>query len=97
MRPKRPTHTDCRIEVNAIASCRRRDYRISRKGVFVNPLGVTFQPSVPLRPEYQLAFEAKKQEWQSQLARLDFASPQQTIVMNLTAPFDDAATKEKLR
>jgi len=85
------------VGATGLATGPHLDYRITRKGVFVNPLGVKFQPSVPLRPEYQLAFEAKKQEWQSQLARLDFASPQQTIVMNLTAPFDDAATKEKLR
>lgn len=73
------------VGATGLATGPHLDYRITRKGVFINPLGVKFQPSVPLKPEYRLAFEAKKQEWQGQLARLDFASPEQTVVMNATA------------
>jgi murein DD-endopeptidase MepM/ murein hydrolase activator NlpD len=73
------------VGATGLATGPHLDYRITRKGVFINPLGVKFQPSVPLKPEYRLAFEGKKQEWQNQLARLDFATPEQTVVMNTTA------------
>jgi murein DD-endopeptidase MepM/ murein hydrolase activator NlpD len=56
------------------------DYRIARRGVFVNPLSVKFQPTVPLRAEHYTAFEAKKREWQEQLARLDFSKFSQQVV-----------------
>ncbi len=82
------------VGATGLATGPHLDYRITRKGVFVNPLGVKFQPSVPLKPEYRLAFEAKKQEWQVQLARLDFASPYQIVAMNMTAP-SQAAKLEK--
>ena len=82
------------VGATGLATGPHLDYRITRKGVFVNPLGVKFQPSVPLKAEYRQAFDATKQEWQGQLARLDFASPQQMLVMNTTAP-TAAATLEK--
>ena len=74
------------VGATGLATGPHLDYRITRKGVFVNPLGVKFQPSVPLKEEYRQAFEATKQEWQSQLVRLDFSSPQQMLVMNTTSP-----------
>ena len=74
------------VGATGLATGPHLDYRITRKGVFVNPLGVKFQPSVPLKEEYRQAFEATKQEWQSQLVRLDFSTPQQMLVMNTTAP-----------
>jgi murein DD-endopeptidase MepM/ murein hydrolase activator NlpD len=81
------------VGATGLATGPHLDYRITRKGVFVNPLGVKFQPSVPLKAEYRQAFDAKKQEWQGQLVRLDFASPQQMLVMNSTMP-STAATQE---
>ena len=74
------------VGATGLATGPHLDYRITRKGVFVNPLGVKFQPSVPLKEEYRQAFEATKQEWQSQLVRLDFSTPQQMLVMNTTSP-----------
>ena len=73
------------VGATGLATGPHLDYRITRKGVFINPLGVKFQPSVPLKPEYRLAFETTKQELQGQLARLDFASPQQIVAMNPTS------------
>jgi murein DD-endopeptidase MepM/ murein hydrolase activator NlpD len=81
------------VGATGLATGPHLDYRITRKGVFVNPLGVKFQPSLPLKAEYRQAFEATKQEWQSQLVRLDFSTPQQMLVMNTTAP-SPAATLE---
>ena len=85
------------VGATGLATGPHLDYRITRKGVFVNPLGVKFQPSVPLKAEYRQAFDATKQEWQGQLARLDFASPQQMLVMNTTGPASEAAMLEKAR
>ncbi len=85
------------VGATGLATGPHLDYRITRKGVFVNPLGVKFQPSVPLKAEYRQAFDATKQEWQGQLARLDFASPQQMLVMNTTAPTAASATLDKVR
>jgi murein DD-endopeptidase MepM/ murein hydrolase activator NlpD len=82
------------VGATGLATGPHLDYRITRKGVFVNPLGVKVQPSVPLKSEYRSAFEATKQEWQDQLARLDFANPLQTVVMNTTVP-SEATTLEK--
>ena len=82
------------VGATGLATGPHLDYRITRKGLLVNPLGVKVQPSVPLKSEYRPAFEAKKQEWQGQLARLDFASPLQTVVMNTTVP-SEATTLEK--
>jgi len=76
------------VGATGLATGPHLDYRITRKGVFVNPLGVKVQPSVPLKPEYRLAFEAKKQEWQGQLVRLDFASPHQIVAMNTTTSLE---------
>lgn len=81
------------VGATGLATGPHLDYRITRKGVFVNPLGVKFQPTVPLNAEYRQAFEATKQEWQAQLVRLDFTSPQQMLVMNTTTP-SSAATSE---
>ena len=81
------------VGATGLATGPHLDYRITRKGVFVNPLGVKFQPSVPLKAEYRQAFEVTKQEWQGQLVRLDFASPQQMLVMNTRTP-SVAATPE---
>jgi murein DD-endopeptidase MepM/ murein hydrolase activator NlpD len=74
------------VGATGLATGPHLDYRITRKGVFVNPLGVKFQPSVPLKGEYRQAFEAMKEEWKGQLVRLDFARPQQMLVMNTATP-----------
>ncbi|MCI0620279.1 MAG: M23 family metallopeptidase [Acidobacteria bacterium] len=72
------------VGATGLATGPHLDYRITRKGAFINPLGLKFQPSAPLRPEYLLAFEVKKQEWQGELARLDFAkSPQQAFAVKV--------------
>jgi murein DD-endopeptidase MepM/ murein hydrolase activator NlpD len=84
------------VGATGLATGPHLDYRITRKGVFVNPLGVKFQPSVPLKAEYRQAFDATKQEWQGQLARLDFASPQQMLVMNAATPTTASATLDKV-
>ena len=84
------------VGATGLATGPHLDYRITRKGVFVNPLGVKFQPSVPLKAEYRQAFDATKQKWQGQLARLDFASPQQMLVMNTATPTPASATLDKV-
>jgi murein DD-endopeptidase MepM/ murein hydrolase activator NlpD len=81
------------VGATGLATGPHLDYRITRKGVFVNPLGVKFQPSVPLKAEYRQAFEVTKQEWQGQLVRLAYAIPQQMLVMNTRTP-SVAATPE---
>ena len=81
------------VGATGLATGPHLDYRITRKGVFINPLGVKFEPSVPLKSEYRLAFEAKKQEWQGQLIRLNFTSPQQVVVMNTTEASEAAQRK----
>jgi murein DD-endopeptidase MepM/ murein hydrolase activator NlpD len=67
------------VGATGLATGPHLDYRITRRGVFVNPLSIKFQFSAPLRPEFHTAFEAKKQEWQKQLARLDFSQVQQQV------------------
>jgi len=60
------------VGATGLATGPHLDYRMTKRGVFINPLSVKFQPSLPLRSEHLLDFETKKLEWQQQLARLDF-------------------------
>lgn len=70
------------VGATGLATGPHLDYRITRRGVFVNPLSVKFQPSVPLKSEYLAAFDASKRQWQGQLARLDFSTmPQQALLL----------------
>ena len=72
------------VGATGLATGPHLDYRITRRGAFVNPLSLKFQPSVPLKPEYLAAFQAKREQWQAELARLDFSkAPQQALALNL--------------
>jgi murein DD-endopeptidase MepM/ murein hydrolase activator NlpD len=83
------------VGATGLATGPHLDYRITRRGVFVNPLSIKFQPSVPLRPEYLMAFEADKQRWQYQLARLDLSkSPQQVMIVQALAAKDSEGAKD---
>jgi murein DD-endopeptidase MepM/ murein hydrolase activator NlpD len=52
------------------------DYRVSRRGRFVNPLGLKLEPSTPVKPEYMAAFQAHLAKWQRELAAMSPESPQ---------------------
>jgi murein DD-endopeptidase MepM/ murein hydrolase activator NlpD len=75
------------VGATGLATGPHLDYRIMRRGIFVNPLSVKFQPSVPLKREYLMAFEAKKQKWLAQLARLELSKePRQVVSLGNPAP-----------
>lgn len=62
------------VGATGLATGPHLDYRITRRGVYLNPLKVKFQPPAPLKAEYLSAFEARKLVWQEQFARLDFSN-----------------------
>ncbi len=63
------------VGASGLATGPHLDYRVMRKGRFVNPISIKFHPSTPLDAECMADFNSQKEKWQSRFASLEFAHP----------------------
>ena len=50
------------------------DYRVTRDGVFVNPVSLKMKPTKPLKSRYRSIFEIEKIKRQNQLKAINFSN-----------------------
>ena len=66
------------------------DYRVTRNGVFVNPISLKMKPTKPLKSQYRSSFEIAMNKRQNQLNVLNFSNEsmrQTTILSTYEAEF----------